>query len=356
VLKIATGDYAAESFQAYEYLDHIQRRWKFVLAVCAAAGALALIVSLLLPKEYTAMASIAIDPPAGNDPRTAISVSPVYLESLRAYEMFASNDTLFQRAVDKFHLRDTSSPQTTEGLKRGILKVAKIKDTKILQISVTLPDPKQAQAMAEFLAAETVALSRSANFADEQDLRDDARARVAEAQKRLEQEQAAWHEFAVRRPYESMQADLEALAESRDKLRQALTEARTDLAEFSNDGPAATVAHIRARVESLEKQDADLAGQIQKKSTVLSDREARGEELQQKLRAAQSAFDAATGRQRELETSAGLRGERLRVMDPGVVPERPSSPNVGLNVLLAMVVALIVSITFLTLTFRPLRG
>jgi hypothetical protein len=29
---------------------------------------------------------------------------------------------------------------------------------------------------------------------------------------------------------------------------------------------------------------------------------------------------------------------------------------VGLNVLLAMAVALIVSITFLTLTFRPLRG
>jgi succinoglycan biosynthesis transport protein ExoP len=356
VLEIATGDYAAESFQAYEYLDHIQRRWKFVLAVCAAAGALALIVSLLLPKEYTAMASIAIDPPAGNDPRTAIAVSPVYLESLRAYEMFASSDTLFQRAVDKFHLRDATSSKTMEALKRGILKVAKIKDTKILQISVTLSDPKQAQAVAQFLAAETVALSRSANFADEQDLRDDARAREGEAQKRLEQEQAAWHEFAVRQPYESMQSDLEALAESREKLQQELTEARTDLAEISNDAAGAPVARVRARLESLEKQDADLAGLIQKKSAVLSDREARGEELQQRLRAAQSAFDAAAGRQRELETSAGLRGERLRVMDPGVVPERPSFPNVGLNVLLAMAVALIVSITFLTLTFRPLRA
>jgi uncharacterized protein involved in exopolysaccharide biosynthesis len=355
-MKIATGDYAAESFQAHEYVDHVQRRWKFVLAVCAAAGALALIASLLLPKEYTAMASIAIDPPAGNDPRTAITVSPVYLESLRAYEMFASSDTLFQRAVDKFHLREASSSTPMEALKRAMLKVAKIKDTKILQISVTLADPKQAQAMAAFLAGETVALSRSANFADEQDLRDEARARATEAQKRLEQEQTAWHEFAVRQPYESMQADLEALAESREKLQQELTESRTDLAEISNDGAAAMVARARARVDSLEKQDADLAGQIQKKSAILSDREARGEELQQRLRAAQSAFDAAAGRQRELETSAGLRGERLRVMDPGVVPERPSFPNVGLNVLLAMAVALIVSITFLTLTFRPLRG
>jgi succinoglycan biosynthesis transport protein ExoP len=354
-LKLATGDYATESFQAYEYLDHIQRRWKFVLAVCAAAGALALIVSLLLPKEYTAMASIAIDPPAGNDPRTAIAVSPVYLESLRAYEIFASNDTLFQRAVDKFHLRDSTSSKTMEALKRSILKVAKIKDTKILQISVTLADPRQAQATAQFLATETVALSQSANFGDEQDLRDDAHGRAAEAQKRLEQEQAAWHEFAVRQPYESMQADLEALTESREKLQPELTDARTDLAEISNGGAAADAARLRARLASLEKQDADLAGQIQKKSAVLSDREARGEELQQRLRAAQAAFDAAAARQRELEASAGLRGERLRVMDPGVVPERPSFPNVGLNVLLAMAVALIVSITFLTLTFRPLR-
>lgn len=352
---MTTGDYPAESFQAYEYLDYVQRRWKFVLAVCAAAGALALIVSLLLPKEYTAMASIAIDPPAGNDPRAAITVSPVYLESLRAYEMFASSDTLFQRAVDKFHLRDESPSKTMEALKRGVLKVAKIKDTKILQISATLSDPRQAQAMAQFLAGETVALSRSANFADEQDLRDGARARLAEAQKSLEQEQAAWREFTVREPNESMQADLEALAGSREKLQQDLTEARTELAEISNDGSAAPVARMRARMQSLEKQDADLAARIQKTSTALADREARGEQLEQKLRSAQVAFDSAAGRQRELEASAGLRGERLSVVDPGVVPERPSFPNVGLNVLLAMAVALIVSITYLALTFRPLR-
>jgi uncharacterized protein involved in exopolysaccharide biosynthesis len=352
---MTTGDYTAESFHAYEYLDHLKRRWRFVLMVCVAAGALALVASWLLPKEYTAMASIVIDPPAGNDPRSAVTVSPVYLESLRAYEMFASGDTLFQRAVDKFHLRDAQPSKPLESLKRSVLKVTKIKDTKILQISATLPDPKLAQAMAQFLAEETVALSRSTNLADQQDLRDDARVRLAESRKRLEQEQDAWREFIVRQPYESMRADLEALSGSRERVQRDLTDAREELGELLA-GSTDAQAQLRARVQRLEKQDADLEALIQKKSSALSDREARGEQMQQRQHAAQLSFDAAASRERELEASAGVRGERLSVIDPGVTPERPSFPNVGLNVILAMAVALIASITYLTLTFRPLRS
>jgi uncharacterized protein involved in exopolysaccharide biosynthesis len=353
---MTTGDYAAESFQAFDYLDHLKRRWKFLAAVCVCAGALALIVSILLPKEYTATASIVIEPPAGNDTRTSITVSPVYLESLRAYETFATSDTLFQRAVDKFHLREGESSKTLESLKRRILKVTKLKDTKILQISATLGDPKQAQGLAQFVAQETVALSRSASIADEQDLRDDAHARMTEAQKSLSQEQSTWREFNVKQPYEAMRADVEALAGARERLQRDLTDLRAQLAEIGgrdggNPGPG-----LKARLESLEKQDADLQRQIQTKSVALSDREAHGEQLQQKLRAAQAAFDSAAARQRDLDAAAGLRGERLRVLDPGVVPERPSFPNVGLNVILAMFVAMIASITYLTLTFRPLRS
>ncbi len=349
-----TGDYTAESFQPYEYIGYLKRHWKFILAVCVAAGVLALIVSLLLPKEFTATASVVIDPPAGNDPRLAITVSPIYLESLRAYELFASSDTLFERAIDKFHLRDRESSKSREALKRSILKVEKMKDTKMLEIAVTLRDPKQAQAMAQFLADETVNLSRTANLAVDQDLLDDARGRVAEAQKHLEQEQSAWREFSARQPYESLRADLEALAGTRERVERDLTDSRAELAEISNAASSGRAAALKARVESLEKQDADLGRQIQSKAAVLSDSEARGEQLQQRVHSAQVAFDAVAARERELEGSAGMRGERLRVMDPGVAPERPSFPNIGLNVALAIAVALIAAVTYLTLTFRPL--
>src|SRR5262245_62105671 len=227
--------------------------------VCLGAGVLALIASLLLPKEYTATASVIIDPPAGNDPRSSITVSPVYLESLKAYEMFASSDSLFLRALEKFHLRDD---RPLESRKRRILKVTKVRDTKILEIAVTLPDPKQAQELAQFLADETVNLNRTANVENDRELLADAQARVADTQKRLEQEQAVWHEFSLRMPYETLRSELEALTESRDRLHKDLLDARADFAEFSARPSDSRADPAKARVTSLESQDAQISKQI----------------------------------------------------------------------------------------------
>jgi polysaccharide biosynthesis transport protein len=338
-----------ESFDAYQYLQFLRRRSRFIALVCASAGVLALIVSLLLPKQYTATTTVFIDPPAGNDPRTSISVSPIYLESLRTYELFASSDTLFQRAVDKFHLHGQQSAKTLESLKRRILKVNKIRDTKVLEISATLPDPKQAQAFALFLAEETVNLNRDANRENDQDLMNDAQKQLDQAQKRLDQEQAAWREFNSTQPLEVLRAEVESLNALRERVRRDLFDARAEAAEFTGrEG-------VRARVASLEKQDADLQRQIDTKGALLASRENRTDELRQRLRVAQVGWEAATGRLRDLMAASGLRGERLRITDPGVVPERPSSPNVGLNVLLAVVVALIACVTYLTLGFRPVK-
>ncbi|HLW76599.1 MAG TPA: hypothetical protein VKS01_06425, partial [Bryobacteraceae bacterium] len=286
--------------------------------------------------QYTATASIVIDPPAGTDARGSITVSPVYFESLRAYETLASSDTLFERALDKFHLRGAASIET---LKRRILKVTKIKDTKILEIAATLPDPRQAQAMAQFIAEQTVSLNLSTSLANDRDLLSNAIARTAEAQKQLNQEQAAWRDFSARNPYESLRAELEALSASQEKLQADLVDARVN-------GPA-------WRVQNFEKQQADLTSQIQAKARQLSDRDALAQQFDQKIRSLQTTYDAVAKMQQEAEASMGMRVERLRVVDPGVVPERASFPNVPLNVLLAIAVAFIASLTLLTLTYRP---
>jgi len=339
-----------ESFDAYQYFRHLRARARFIGIVCVAAGALALIASLLIPKQYTATASLIIDPPAGNDPRSSITVSPVYLESLRAYELLASSDSLFLRALEKFHLRDA---RPLEAVKRRILKVTKVRDTKILEIEVTLPDPKQAQAVAQFLAEEAVNLNRTTNLENDNDLLADARARAADAQKKLEETQTAWRDFSAKEPYETSRAELEALTESRDRLQKDLLDSRAELAEFSAHAGDPRIAASKARVTSLETQDAELSRQIQTRGASLSERNARADELQQKLKSAQTSFESGMQRVREIQAAAGTRGERLRVMDPGVVPERPSYPNVGLNVMLAIGVALIGCVAYLTLTFRP---
>src|SRR5579862_5870415 len=124
-----------DSFDVFEYIDFLRARWKFPAFACGFAILLALAIGFLLPKRYTATATILIDPPAGGDPRIATAVSTVYLESLKTYELLATNDQLFLRAASQFHLRDQGSP--IESLKQRVLKVDKLRDTRALEISVT---------------------------------------------------------------------------------------------------------------------------------------------------------------------------------------------------------------------------
>jgi uncharacterized protein involved in exopolysaccharide biosynthesis len=339
-----------ESLDGNQYFQYLLRRWRFIVSVCAIALVLALVISLVLPKSYTATSSLLIEPPAGNDPRTSIAVSPVYLESLRSYEVLASSDTLLTRALDKFHLRDAQSPEPLETIKRRILKVSKPRETKILQISVTLGDPRQAQAVAQFLAEETVSLSRGANRDSDQDLLGEAQKQVDDTAAKLEAAQTAFGDLNIREPIEPLRAALQSLTELQARVRQDLSETRAQAAELEGD-PRAVGA--KARAEALEKQDVELGKQIAAKAVQVSRRSARDDEARQKLRTAQTNHDSANLRLREVRGNTGLRGERLRVVEPGVVPERPSSPNVLLNLALALSVGLVGAIVYLTLTLRP---
>src|SRR5579862_6343173 len=89
---------------------HLRSRWRPITISCAVAALASFAVSLLLPRQYTSTCRIVIDPPAGSDARVSTAVSPIYLESLRTYELFASSDDLFLQAVKKFDLRRNSAP------------------------------------------------------------------------------------------------------------------------------------------------------------------------------------------------------------------------------------------------------
>src|SRR6476469_3508981 len=93
--------------------------WRIVAVACVVALVASAIASLLMTRRYTATCRVLVDAPAGSDARVSTAVSPIYLESLRTYEAFASSDDLFQQASKKFGLRDDAAP--IEKLKRRIL-------------------------------------------------------------------------------------------------------------------------------------------------------------------------------------------------------------------------------------------
>src|SRR5579871_6638074 len=112
--------------QFVQPVEHIVAQWKTVAGACIIAVLVSLGITLLLPKKYTAVTRIFIEPPAGSDPRTSTTVIPIYLDSLRTYELFASSDTLFLQALEQFHLRNGAP---LDRLKRSILKVEVLRNT-----------------------------------------------------------------------------------------------------------------------------------------------------------------------------------------------------------------------------------
>ena len=58
----------------------------------------------------------------------------------------------------------------------------------------------------------------------------------------------------------------------------------------------------------------------------------------------------------DLRVSRGSRTEWLRVVDPGIVPQRPSSPNLPLMLIGAALLALFGSLLYLTISFSLTRG
>ncbi|MBZ5622476.1 MAG: hypothetical protein LAQ69_27640 [Acidobacteriia bacterium] len=159
-----------ESFDAFRYIGYMRSHWTWIGASCGIAVTIALVVSLILPRQYTATARIVIDPPAGADLRSAMAVSPIYLESLRTYEEVASGDSLFQKAIEQFGLRSSLGAGPIESLKKRVLKVGLVRNTRILEISGTLPDARKAQALAQFMAESTVKLTRSMVSEGDQEL------------------------------------------------------------------------------------------------------------------------------------------------------------------------------------------
>jgi capsular polysaccharide biosynthesis protein len=263
-----------ETFEMFRYLDHLRRRWRLVAVACGVAAGLALLATLLTPAQYTATARIMIEPPAGSDPRMATAVSPIYLESLKSYELVASGDRMFLEAMEHFKLPRSKS---VNAMKRAVLKASIPRNTKILEISATLHDPTQAQALALYIAEQTVSLARNVSAETEQDL-------LAGAQKQLDEAQARWQQVQS----ESAQAG--------SPLESELWTSRRD--------------------------------------------------------AARNEVYAASEHVAQVQSAAGSRGERLKVVDPGVVPERPSWPNIPLVLLAALFAALAGSLLCVALEFN----
>lgn len=355
-----------EESDGVQFAHYVRHRWAVIAISCAVAVALAGGISLLLPKKYTATASILIEPPAGNDPRGATAVSSVYLESLKTYERFASSDTAIATALRESGLQKKFEGASLEGIKRSVLKVSRPPSTKIVEISATLDNPNDAQKLAKHVAEQSVELNRKLDNESSEDLLAQARKALEQADGQLQTAQRNRNRVIQTEGLDVLQNEVvdtnalllntqEELAKTRAALADAEADAKASQANGAAGDPSLFTARevdaMRARVTSLEAQTSALDKRSADAAAELEGRKQRREPLDNELRVARANYEAATTKLADVQSSTAYRAERLEIMDPGVIPQRPSSPNIPLNVMVAALVSLVLSLGYLALVF-----
>jgi uncharacterized protein involved in exopolysaccharide biosynthesis len=352
----------ADTFDAFRYISYMRSRWRFIAACCAVALTLAIVSSVLARKQYTATARVVIEPPAGTDLRSAMAVSPIYLESLKTYELFAASDSLFSKATERLGLRQILGAGAIESLKRRVLKVEIVRNTRILEISATLPDPHKAQMLASFLADSTVDMNRSLVAEGDQDLLKGIEQQERDTRDRLQSIDAEWAHLLGSEPTIDLEASLSNTARLRTDIQQQSLSAELEVADAADRLKVAAPAeqaeirkqqtNARARLEEIKRQLSVVDRQVAEQEKLHAQRVAHRDRLEAERKAAITALGSIQARLRDARGDVGYRGERLKVIDPGIVPERPSSPNIPLNLMAALLAAVVLSTLYLTLSLN----
>ncbi len=351
-----------ESFELYGYVAFLRKRWRVAAASLAVSTALALGISLLQTRRYSAKVTLLIEPPASSDPRAAMAVSPIYLESLRTYEHFASSDHLFSEAVKKFQLRDgTWRSRSIEDIKKAVLQVSIPRNTKVLQIEVTLASAEKALALATYLAEKTVELSRQAGSFTDRELEDSAQRELDAANSRLEKAEARLGvQLKQRSADETLQAELDRLGERSNEVERlalvtSVTSQEDDRDDPGGKGSSPAFGPTPKQAATLRAEVARLNSEIARKQKELVEHRAAVELGNSEYKAALEAREGANRRLREIRGAAGNRNERISILDPGFLPERPSSPKVLLNLIAGAVLGLLFAVTYLSAEFSLQR-
>lgn len=352
--------------EGVEFASYLWRTRALVGIACASALAVAGIVSLLLPARYTATASILIEPPGGNDPRSATAVSTVYLDSLKTYERMASSDTLFEHALDDLRIRQRYPGVSTETLKRRILEVSKPASTTVLDISATVSDAKSAQALAQYIAERTVALHESLDRQTDEELSKEPQRIFDAARARRQAAEKAKDQFIKTTPVEALDKEVLLTGELKLEVGKELARTRAELANYLGQQRAPQpngigepqmgwtqfeIAATRNKIQDLENQDRELLQALKVKGDLFEDLRRKRDALDAELKSARADEEVENTKLSDVKSSFAARGVRLKILDPGIVPRRPSFPNPPLNLAVALVLSLVTSIGYIAIRF-----
>jgi hypothetical protein len=167
---------------------------------------------------------------------------------------------------------------------------------------------------------------------------------------------------------DALTAEVKNTSELKYDVERQLAQARTDLADLKAQAgsfPAGDekavwnsreTAATLARAQDLDIQAKHFEAMIAEKAAALERARPIRDSLEAEQKLARTDLEASRTQLTEVRGSMAYRSERLEVLDPGIAPERPSSPNVPLILISALGLAIIASAAYLAAAFGYSRA
>lgn len=329
---------AAETIEVRSYLRYLGRAWRTLLAVPAVAVAVALLVSLALPRTYDATVTLLVQP-GTSDPRFPPALNQVYLEYLRSFEQVVQGSDLLARVIRELHL-----DITVDRFRNQVLDVQMLRYSRLLTIRVRWNEPQRAHQIALSLAREAVRTTEALRDADAERSVRQAQEEVQRAQTRLEEASTKLLDLRIKTREEELSRAAQVEMDAKSEYEKQLASLQILIPELEARG--ASHAAESAKQAALRKGLAELESSLARHQADLLRAQAGAAILERTYASAQETLKQATARSGEARAAAAARNEQLLIADPGIVPQRPSSPHYLFNALAALTLGLFAALVY----------
>jgi len=347
-----------------------KRRW-LIGGLCVAAVLTAMVVSLQMPKIYESTATLLpqFDSKQGGGLGALLAASGaqsfgISLPSMPAtptdlFVAMLKSRTMVDDVIKQFNLFELYEAKTMQGARNAVEGQTKIKVSKekVIKITVESKDPQLAADITNFYVTNLDRLNRTLNVSKASQNRAFIEQRLDETRVNLVKAEEAVKEFQVKNKTVAVEAQTQAMFTAAAQVQAQISAQEVELqvmrSYLSPDNPE--LARVRSSIRELKKQLRLLEFGKNGKGMLPGDRLHPAMitvpllaldygRLMRELKVQETLYALLTSQYEQAKLAEARDTPTVQVLDPAIPAEMKSKPRIRLNMMIAGVLALFLSI------------
>ncbi len=351
-----------------------KRRW-LIGGLCVAAVLTAMVVSLQMPKIYESTATLlpqfgseqggglgallALSRPGEASQSFGFSLPGIPATSTDIFVAMLKSRTMADEVIKELNLMEVYKAKTMGGVRNALEGATKIKvrKEKVIAITVESKDPQMAADITNFYVTNLDRLNRTLNVSKVSQNRAFIEQRLDETRVSLVKAEETLKEFQVENKAVAVEAQSHAMIEAAVQVQAQIIAQEVELqvmqSYLSPDNPG--LARVRSTIGELKKQLRLLEFGKSGKGMLPGDRlhpamitvpllALNYGRLMRELKVQETLYGMLTSQYEQAKIAEARDTPTVQVLDPAIPAEMKSKPRIRLNMMIAGVLALFLSI------------